>query len=300
MNWLLYGVHALVLPWLLLGAIRQGKARLGNRLGPPILQPFWDACKFIRKIETVSTTASWAFYAAPALNVAVAVAAALMVPWLGIAPPIGGDLFLLVYLLALGKFFVSLSALDTGSAFGALGASREAAISIQSEPAFVLALAALALHAKSSSLLMLFAPMHRAGPDTVLVVLVVVAVWLGTMADLARMPFDDPTTHLELTMIHEAMVLENSGPNLALMEYAAMLKMTVLLGLVGQLPLMLLPATSPVLRYGLSLAALGSGALVVVAAESTLVKLRWRRIPNLLSYALLAATLACFLAVVSP
>jgi formate hydrogenlyase subunit 4 len=297
LSWLLslvfYLVHGLAAPFLLVGLIRTGKARLQNRQGPPPWQPFWDIAKLLRKGETISETTTWVFRLAPIVGLATMAAVALMVPWLGVASPLPGDLFLVVYLMALGKFVTGLAALDTGSSFGALGASREAAVSLQAEPALVIALAALAAHAHSSSLALFLAPGQAGSYLFVVVPLVVAALWLAITAELARMPIDDPTTHLELTMIHEALILENSGRNLALVEIAVALKITVLFGLMAQVMLIAWPPIAPALAYLLSLGLILAGGAVLALAESALVKLRWRRIPNLLSFALAAAALAC-------
>lgn len=294
MSLALYLLHAALLPFLLVGAIRLGKARLQMRQGPPLWQPLWDFLKMMRKGETVSQTTTWVFRSAPLVNVACVLGAALMVPWLGVATPLHGDLFLVVYLLGLGKFATGLAALDTGSSFGALGASREATVSIQAEPALVLGLAALAAHSQSSSFAAMLEP-ARSGLVLVLIPLVTVALALAAVAELARMPVDDPTTHLELTMIHEAMILDNSGRNLAFVEYGVGLKTCLLLGLLAQVLQVGLPVLPPVAAWAGSILLIGLGALVLVIVESTLVKLRWRRIPNLLSFALAAGVLACLL-----
>ncbi len=291
----LYLTHALVVPPLLVGFIRTGKARLQNRQGPSLWQPFWDIAKLLRKGETISATTTWVFRWAPAISLATLIVAALMVPWLGVSAPLPGDLFLVVYLMALGKFVTSLAALDPGSSFGALGASREAAVSVQAEPALVIALAALAAHAHSSALSAMLAPGQAGAHLYIVVPLVLVALWLAISAELARMPIDDPTTHLELTMIHEALILENSGRNLALVEIGVALKMTVLFGLIAQVLLIAWPPLPPALAYLVSLGLILSAGAVLALAESTLVKLRWRRIPNLLSFALTAGALACLI-----
>src|SRR5579871_2329742 len=248
-----YFANALVLPFFLVGLLRMGKARLQNRQGPPLLQPFWDIAKLLRKGETVSKTTTWVFRGAPIVSLAAMIAVALMVPWLGVPSPLPGDLFLVVFLMALGKFVTGLAALDTGSSFGALGASREAAVSLQAEPAMVISLAALAAHARSSAFSIFLAP-GQSGSDLIVIVpLVLGALWLAITAELARMPVDDPTTHLELTMIHEALILENSGRNLALVEGAVALKMLVLFGLIGRVLLLACPPLSSALTYLASL-----------------------------------------------
>ncbi len=291
----LYLANIVVLPLLLIGLIRKGKARLLNRAGPPLFGPFYDLWRLLRKEEVVSETTTLVFRAAPLVNLAAVLAVALMVPWAGAASPLRGDLFLAIYLLALGRFAVGLAALDAGSAFGGLGASRESTVSIQAEPAMVCAFVALAARAHSSSFQAMFAASPADGLGLVLVPLVLVALWLATMAELARMPVDDPTTHLELTMIHETLFLENSGPNLALTEFTVALKSVVLLGLCAQVARMPWAGLPPWTGEPLTLALIGLAALVVVVTESTAVKMRWRRLPNFLSFALVAALLACLL-----
>lgn len=291
--WPLYLAHALFTPLLLIGLLRKGKAQRQGRVGPSIWQPYWDLLKLARKGETVSETNTWVFRAAPLVFLASTLAIALSVPWLGSRAPVPGDLFLMVYLLALGKFATSLAALDPGTTFGALGASREATVSLQAEPALVLALGALAVHAHSSDLAVLLAPGQCQPEMYALVLLVLVTLWLTGTAELARMPFDDPTTHLELTMIHEALLLENSGRNLALIELGVALKTSVILGLMAQVALLACPALGPLAAWaataGLMLGAVG----LLVLIETVGVRLRWLRLPNLLAFALATSVLAC-------
>lgn len=295
---LLYVAHLLIVPLLLMGFIRTAKARIQNRQGPPVLQAFWDVLKLLRRTETVSETATWVFRTAPLVGLATSAAAGLLIPWVGVAAPFAGDLFLVVYLVALGKFAMGLAALDTGSPFGLLGASREAAISVQAEPALVMALAAFAARAHTSSFAGMLAPGQTGAPIHVLVPVALGALWIAVMAEMARMPVDDPTTHLELTMVHEALILENSGRNLALVEYSVAVKMAVLLGLLAQIALIPWPQLSPVTRYAASLVLIFGGGAIVAVSESVLVKLRWRRVPNLLSFSLAGAALACLVVAV--
>lgn len=297
-EFLIYAAHATVLPLLLIGFIRTGKARLQNRQGPPILQPFYDISKLLRKGETVSESTTWVFRWSPIAQLAAIIPVALMVPWLGIPSVLPGDLFLVVYLVGLGKFATSLAALDPGSSFGAIGASRETAVSVQAEPAMMLGLTALAAHAHSSAFAVFLKPESTGPYVTVVILLVLVALWLAVMAELARMPVDDPTTHLELTMIHEAQILENSGRNLALVELAVGLKTAVLLGLMAQVVLAAWPPLPVTLSYLLSLILIIGGGAAIAVSESILVKVRWRRIPNLMSFAITAGALACLVVAV--
>ena len=292
---LFYLANILLLPPLLIGLIRTGKARLQNRRGPSPLQVYYDLYKLMRKGETISQTAGWNFLYSPYIILAVSISVALMIPWTGTSSPIPGDLFLVIYLLALGKFASGLAALDTGSSFGAIAASREAAVSVQSEPAMILALTALAVQAHSSSLSLMLTPGHFNPTLLLMIPLALIALGLSILADLSRMPVDDPATHLELTMIHEALILEYSGRRLALIEYASALRTTFLFGLMAQVIMLLLHPFPPLLAYFLSLGLIGVCALSVVVMETTLVKLRWRRIPNLLSFAITSGALACLI-----
>ncbi|MDR3710227.1 MAG: NADH-quinone oxidoreductase subunit H [Capsulimonadaceae bacterium] len=293
--WLfVYLIHIAVLPLLFIGLVRWLKARLQGRQGPSLYQPFWDFAKMLGKGETISETATGAFRIAPLASLASVATVSLMIPWAGVPSPIAGDLVLAVYLLAAGKFCTSLAALDTGSSFGAIGASREAAISIQAEPALLLGLGALAVHAHDSRFAAFLTP---SGGEhiVILAVLAGAAAWMCAMAELSRMPIDDPTTHLELTMVHEAMILENSGRNLALIEYTVALKTTLLLGLVVQIVLLAVPLRSIAVHYIVSILLLAATAAGLAISETVMVKLSWRRVPNMLSYAIGASALACLL-----
>lgn len=224
-------VNLVVLPLLLVGCIRKVKAWMQNRVGPPLLQPWHDIAKYISKSQTISASASWVFRLAPQLGLAIVACAAMLIPWAGVVLPAGwaaaSNFLLILYLLALARFFALLAALDTGSAFGGLGASREATVSVMVEPILVLALGALALGSGSTDLLTIYA----APISPWLAAAAGAALLLAAMAELSRMPVDDPTTHLELTMIHEAMILEYSGPSLAAIEYAVALRTCIFLGL---------------------------------------------------------------------
>ncbi|HEY3413985.1 MAG TPA: NADH-quinone oxidoreductase subunit H [Armatimonadota bacterium] len=300
MNTVLLFVNLAVLPLLLVGVIRKAKALMQTRLGAPVWQPFFDIAKLLRKGETISTNAGWVFVWAPRIALVVALATACLVPWAGpLLPPSWGgatNLILVVYLMGLGRFVSLLAAMDTGSAFGGLGASREATISLLIEPAVIAGLAALALGAGSTDL----AKIYAAPMDPIIAGLVGVALVVAALAELSRMPVDDPTTHLELTMVHEAMILENSGRNLALVEYAVALRSCVLLGLAAQTLLRTVPgflalADGP--RYALSVAWLFGIGVVVAMAEGVLVKLKWRSVPGFLVYSVGLSLLAALLAV---
>lgn len=293
-------INLLLVPLLLAGVIRKVKALMQTRIGAPILQPFYDVAKWLWKGETISETASWVFLWAPRIALAVAALTAVLVPWTGPLLPASWapatNFLLVVYLLALSKFFGMLAAMDTGSAFGGLGASREAMISLLIEPAMVIGLGALALLAGSTDLGTMFA--HPINPLVAL--LVGAALVVAALAELSRMPVDDLTTHLELTMVHEAMILENSGRNLAITEYAVALRCCMFFGLAAQTLLYAWPAfggLSMLSRYGISLLALCILGIAVAVAEGVLVKLKWRQVPNFLAAAIALSLLAALVAV---
>jgi formate hydrogenlyase subunit 4 len=296
---LIFLLNLAVVPLLLVGVIRKVKARMQNRVGAPLLQPFFDAAKLLRKSETISETASWVFVWAPRIGLAVAVAVALLVPWCGMTPPAAArgaaDLLLVIYLLGMAKFFSMLAAMDTGSAFGGLGASREATLSTLAEPILVLGLSALALGAETTNL----ADVYSTTASPFVAVLVGLALVVAALAELSRMPVDDPTTHLELTMVHEAMILENSGRNLALTELAVAIRTAVFIGLPVQTLLHAWPGYTRLaadLRYLLGLLALFAAGALLAGAEGVLVKLNWRRVPNFLAFGTALCLLAALVA----
>lgn len=231
-------VGALLLAPLLLGIIDRTKAVVAGRRGPPLLQPYRDISKYQRRGAVYGDTTSWVFRLGPVVNLAALVAALLITPFGGIgsAMSFSGDLILLAGLLALGRFAIVLSALDTGSSFEGMGASREVHFAALAEPAFLLALATLARVTGSLSLTLIYQGVTVTIWLAALPALALVAMTLLVLAlvENTRIPVDDPTTHLELTMIHEVMVLDHSGPDLAYIHYAAALKLWVLgLLLVG-------------------------------------------------------------------
>ena len=229
---------ALLLAPGLVGLIRWMKARLQNRRGAPFWQPYLELRKLFGKEVVVSRNASWLFRAAPFVIFASTVATTALVPVLA-APLVFdamGDLVVLVYLLLLGTFFLALAGLDPGSAFGGMGASREVTVAALAEPTVALAVFALALSAGSTNLGRIVAatladPASAVSPGHLLAF---AALFIVTLAETGRLPVDNPATHLELTMIHEAMILEYSGRYLALIEWAAAIKLLDLLRPAGQ------------------------------------------------------------------
>ena len=285
---------------LLRAVIKKMKARLQNRQGPPLLQGYYDLAKLLRKESVRSETASWVYVAGPRVYFATAVAATTLVPVLIAAAPLesAGGILLLVGTLALGRFALALAALDTGSPFGGMGASRDMTIAALAEPALMLGLFTFALAAGSMNLGVLVRGLQQQGPalhpsDF----LAAAGLFVILIAETGRIPVDNPATHLELTMIHEAMVLEYAGPDLALVEWASALKellyMTLLIDLF--LPAGIAASASV---GAISVAALAwAGKILLLAVAVTLVettnaKLRLFRVPELVSISLGLAFLA--------
>ena len=286
---------------LLVGLMRKVRCRLEGRVGPPVHQPLLDLRKLARRERTRPDQASWIFSAAPVVLVATTLVIALVAPLLATDPAFGwsADLFALVYLLLVGSVALALGALDTGTAFGGMGASRAMTIGALSEPALLVAVLALSVPAHSSNVPTIVARSltHPAWLATPQRLLSLVAFLIVIVAESGRLPVDNPSTHLELTMIHEAMVLETSGRDLAWVDLASWLRLSVLLGLVGNL---LLPwgvagaaAVGPVLLGALALAGkLALLAALLATAEVGMAKLRLFRVPELLAGSFVLAFLA--------
>jgi formate hydrogenlyase subunit 4 len=292
---------ALLLAPGVVGLIRWMKARLQNRRGAPVWQPYWELAKLFRKEVVVSNNASWLFRAAPFVVFGSAVTVTFFVPILAVPLPFDGvgDLLVVVYLLLLGTFFLSLAGLDPGSPFGGMGASREMTIAALAEPTVALAIFALALSAGSTNLGQIVArtmsqPGAALSPGHLLAFL---ALFIVALAETGRLPIDNPATHLELTMIHEAMVLEYSGRYLALIEWAAAVKLLVFFSLLGNLfvpagiSMALTPATLAIAVVTL-LAKFAVLAGAVAIMETRIAKLRLFRVPELLSVSFVLGLLA--------
>jgi formate hydrogenlyase subunit 4 len=276
---------ALALAPLLPGVINRTKAIFAGRKGPPLLQAYFDLARLLRKGAVYSRTMSWVFRAGPVLGLAAVLTATLLMPLGQIRAPLAfaGDLVLFAYLLGLMRFVTVLAALDTGSSFEGMGASREVWVSALAEPALLLGLAVIARLTHSLSLSdMLAAPGLLQGSQAGPAVALVLAAWtVVALAENARIPVDDPNTHLELTMIHEVMVLDHSGPDLAFIEYGSALKLWVLGSLVVNL---LLPQAggSEGISLGIALLGLLGFAVFVGVVESVMARLRLVVLPQLL------------------
>ncbi len=283
---------------LLLGIINRTKAVFAGRRGQPLLQTYYDIAKLLGKGAVYSTATTWVVKAGPVVGLATLIVSAFLVPAGGIGAPISfqGDFVLFAYLLALGRFFYILAALDTGSPFEGMGASREAQFSALSEPALFLALAALARQTSGSSLsamVGLVSPYHWTVAFPALC-LVIAALAIVVLSENSRIPVDDPNTHLELTMIHEVMVLDHGGPDLAFINYSAALKFWLLGSLVVGLAVPIRTG-NPWIDIGAFLAGLAVLAVIVGVVESTLARLQLLRVPKFLGSAAVMAALAFIL-----
>ena len=273
-------VLALLLAPLLPGVINRVKALFAGRRGPPLLQLYFDLWKLFRKGAVYSRTTTWVFRAGPLVNFACLAAALALLPLGRVAAPVSfaGDLILLAYLLGLGRFATVAAALDTGSSFEGMGASREVQFAVFAEPALLVGLAALARAKQSLSL----SAMYAVWPAATLPVLALLGAGLFILflAENCRIPVDDPNTHLELTMIHEVMVLDHGAVDFGFVQWGAALKMWILGALVVGL---WLPETRHPLG-NLAAGAVGLLALAVVTGivESCMARLRLLRVPQLL------------------
>jgi formate hydrogenlyase subunit 4 len=291
----------LLLAPLLSGLIRNWKAKLQNRRGPRIWQPYFDLLKFWRKDMVISEHASWIFSFTPHVMFLTALLAGLIMPMVTAQAPLGlfGGALALVGLLALGRFFLALGGLDPASPFGGMGSSREMTLSAMAEPAMMLAIFTLAIAAGSTDLSRIVLASQGTGwaflnPSHALAF---TAMFIVLLAETGRIPVDNPATHLELTMIHEAMLLEYSGRYLALIELGASVKQLVLMSLLANIffPIGLAPETTPA-TFAMGLLWLVAKLLVlagaVVVVETCNAKLRLFRVPDLLSAAFILAMLA--------
>lgn len=286
---IIHGVLLLIMPPLLPGVINKTKAWFAGRNGPPLLQPYYDLAKLMRKGIVLSTTTTWIFRFAPAVALAAVALAGLLVPINRFDAPIAfaGDVILFAYLFALARFFTTAAALDTGSAFEGMGASREVTFACLTEPALFFALLVLARISGSLTLTdMLHGPEHGFAQAAAPLTLVALGLFIVLLAETSRIPVDDPNTHLELTMIHEVMVLDHSGPLFGAILYGAAMKMfvlgAVLLHVVA--PFTPGPAWLGWLQFVAGMLGL---AVVIGIVESVMARLQMPRVPYLLVGAML-------------
>jgi len=285
---------------LLAGLMRQVRARLEGRAGAGIGQSWRDLRKLLRRSPATPTGTGWAFRLAPLLLVGTSLVLAAVVPLLSTASPLdhAADLFAVVGLLALGTVTLALAALDTGTAFGGMGASREMTILALVEPTILVAVLALCARVGSTNLAAIVTttlhdPLRVASPASLLAAAALVIV---VIAETGRLPVDNPATHLELTMIHEAMILEYAGRDLALVELAASMRLSILLGLLASLflPWGIAGASLAALPLALAslLAKVAALGVALSAAEVFIAKLRLFRVPELLAGSFVLAVLA--------
>jgi formate hydrogenlyase subunit 4 len=293
---------------LLTGLVRKAKARLLRREGPPLLQPYRDLARLARKEAVVAEGASWLFRVAPYVVLAATWVAAALIPTFatGLLFSWSADLIAIIALLGAARFFLALAGLDVGTSFGGLGASREAMFATLAEPAMIVIVFSLALIAGSTQLSTVAAYMAssavglRVTLGMALIALIIVAV-----AENGRIPVDNPATHLELTMVHEAMILEYSGRHLAVIELASMLKLLLYISLIVCVfaPWGLAIADAGVVDRLIGavvyVAKLGVAGLMLATFETSIAKMRVFRVPDFLGAALMLGFLGALLLFVS-
>jgi formate hydrogenlyase subunit 4 len=272
------------LPPLLLGIVNRVKSRFAGREGPPVWQLYADLARLLRKGVVYSRTTTWVFRAGPVVGLAAVATAGLLMAFGGApaALSFGGDFVLFAYLLGLARFMTVLAAIDTGSSFEGMGAAREVTFSSLAEPALFLCLVTLARATGSISLSGMLGPAlplawGRAAPA---LLLAAIALFVVALAENSRIPVDDPNTHLELTMIHEVMVLDHSGPDLALILYGASLKLFLFGALFARLVLGF--AVQGAAGLIVFVAGMLGFAVLVGVIESIMARLRLVRVPQLL------------------
>jgi formate hydrogenlyase subunit 4 len=298
----------LLLSPLLTGFVRKVKARLLRRQGPPLLQPYRDLVRLMRKEVVLAESASWLFRIIPYIVFAGTWVAAALVPTfrIGLLFSWSADLIAIIALLGSARFFLALAGLDVGTSFGGIGSSREMMIASLAEPAMLMIVFTLALVAGSTQLATMAAFMASSYVGLrVSLALALLALIMVAIAENARIPVDNPATHLELTMVHEAMVLEYSGRHLALIDLASELKLLLYVSLIGCLftPWGISAAVgSPqVLVIGVVayIAKLAAGGFLLAVFETSIAKMRVFRVPEFLGAALMLGLLATLLLFVS-
>jgi formate hydrogenlyase subunit 4 len=298
----------LLLAPMLTGLVRKVKARLLLRRGPPLIQPYRDLARLMRKEVVLADNASWLFRVTPYLIFAATWVAASLVPTFrtGLLFSWSADLIAIIALLGSARFFLALAGLDVGTSFGGIGSSREVMIASLAEPAMIMIVFTVALIAGSTQLSTMagFLVSSEVGLRVSLG-LALIALIMVAIAENARIPVDNPATHLELTMVHEAMVLEYSGRHLALIELSASLKLLLYLSLIACLfvPWGLVPAgaAAGMLAIGIAayIAKLAVGGSLLALFETSIAKMRVFRVPEFLGAALMLGLLATLLLFVS-
>ncbi|PKL16251.1 MAG: hydrogenase [Spirochaetae bacterium HGW-Spirochaetae-5] len=271
----------IVLPFLFIGVINKTKAFWGGRKGASIFQPYHDFIKLMKKGEVISSTTSWVFFSAPVIYLSTVIFAGLLLPIIDHTAVISfeGSFILFAYILALGKFFSIIGALDTGSSFEGMGAAREAFFTSIPEPAFFIILGSISIFAEINTFERIFGLYHAGSELSLLIVVLTVIILLVILlVEGSRIPIDDPNTHLELTMIHEVMVLDNSGPSLALIQYGAAMKMLILSSLIVNF---IIPySAGPMIHLGYFAAGITFSAITIGTIETLTARFRLVRVPD--------------------
>ncbi|MFZ2189715.1 MAG: NADH-quinone oxidoreductase subunit H [Candidatus Magasanikiibacteriota bacterium] len=288
--WIIQCIFVPVLSPLGVGLVKKLKAKLQNRQGASIFQPYWDLYKLFHKDEIVSKDASWIFHYAPIIVFTVTIIVGASIPLFGslFSNNITSDILVIVYLLSIGTFFLALSGMDSGSAFGGFGSSREMTISALAEGGLIFSLLTISIVANTTNLFNI--SNHIVSPYSQSfssILLAFFGFFIVLLAETARFPFDNPATHLELTMIHEAMILEYSGKKLALMEWASANKLLIFISLGANLFFPWGIAQSADLKalfLGLIIFAIKISIfyLAIAILESSIAKYRFFRLPDLL------------------
>lgn len=298
MSFVLFAVTIFVFPFLFAGIIGRIKSVWAGRKGPGLLQPFWDTIRLMRKGEVISSTTSFIF----SLGASVYLASVIMAAFLAGPLPchtlisFPGNFIVFAYLLGTGRFFLILSAMDTGSSFEGMGASREITFATLVEPSFFILTGSLALLTGETSFSEIFTGLGIHSEGALLVrVIGVPTLFLMLLVEGSRIPVDDPATHLELTMIHEVMALDHSGPNLAFILYGSYLKMILVVQLIAGL---ILPASLPFVLYFLfQIIVLISCAVTIGLVESLTARLRMSHNPQFI-FVMTALSLMAFASVI--
>ena len=290
------------------GFVRKVKARLLRRQGPPLIQPYLDLIRLMRKEVVLADSASWLFRVIPYLIFAATWVAASLVPTFrtGLLFSWSADLIAIAALLGSGRFFLALAGMDVGTSFGGIGSSREVMIASLAEPAMLMMVFTLALIAGSTQLSTMAAFMASSAVGLrVSLGLALIALIMVAIAENGRIPIDNPATHLELTMVHEAMVLEYSGRHLALIELSSSLKLILYTSLIACLfvpwGIELAGATMSTLTVGVAayIGKLAVGGFLLALFETSIAKMRVFRVPEFLGAALMLGLLATLLRFVS-
>ena len=284
---------ALAMPILMPGLVNRTKSLWAGRKGPGLLQPLWDLQRLLHKRALYSAVATPLFRAGPWVVLAASLLAAMIAPILGDLAPLqfNHDFIFFAYTLGLARLFLMLSALDVGSSFEGMGAAREASFTSFIEPALFLLIGSAMVAGGGSSFAELISGMHQSDAFVWLALPAVVVLFVLLQAEAARVPVDDPLTHLELTMIHEVMILDHSGPELAAMQYAAGLKMMTYGGLIAVLLNPFDVATAPLTAALCAVFIMALVAVAVGCVESLMARLRMRLVPRYLMLASLLAAL---------